>query len=172
MFDIGFWEILLIGIVTLLVVGPQRLPGVAVFAGHWIGRIRRFVRNMRDEINEELETEHLKSLVAEQNREISELRRDVEAVRSDTERSFRDAEDQVRDADPSAVEGDTGTAEDEDTGTTDTRSDHDATGAGDTRERGGESGDDAVDADESSPAEDDTGTDERRGADGREEGAR
>jgi sec-independent protein translocase protein TatB len=92
MFDIGFWEILLIGIVTLLVVGPQRLPGVAVFVGHWVGRIRRFVRNMRDEINEELETEHLKSLLAEQNREISELRRDVDAVRGDTERTFREAE--------------------------------------------------------------------------------
>jgi sec-independent protein translocase protein TatB len=104
MFDIGFWEILLIGIVTLLVVGPQRLPGVAVFAGHWIGRIRRFVRNMRDEINEELETEHLKSLLAEQNREIDELRRDVQAVRGDTERTFKEAEDEVRAADPSAAD--------------------------------------------------------------------
>lgn len=117
MFDIGFWEILLIGVVTLLVVGPQRLPGVAVFAGHWIGRIRRFVRNMRDEINEELETEHLKSLLAEQNREISELRKDVDAVRGDTERSVREAgesvreaEKQVREADPSAGEAKTGTA--------------------------------------------------------------
>lgn len=117
MFDIGFWEILLIGVVTLLVVGPQRLPGVAVFAGHWIGRIRRFVRNMRDEINEELETEHLKSLLAEQNREISELRKDVDAVRGDTERSVREAgesvreaEKQVREADPSSVGGDGGTA--------------------------------------------------------------
>lgn len=104
MFDIGFWEILLIGIVTLLVVGPQRLPGVAVFAGHWIGRIRRFVRNMRDEINQELETEHLKSLLAEQNREIDELRRDVRAVRGDTERTFKEAEEQVREADPSGTE--------------------------------------------------------------------
>lgn len=114
MFDIGFWEILLIGVVTLLVVGPQRLPGVAVFVGHWIGRIRRFVRNMRDEINEELETEHLKSLLAEQNREIHELRRDVDAVRGDTERSVREAggsvreaEEQVRQADPSAADANT-----------------------------------------------------------------
>ncbi len=104
MFDIGFWEILLIGVVTLLVVGPQRLPGVAVFAGHWIGRIRRFVRNMRDEINEELETEHLKSLLAEQNREINELRRDVDAVRGDTERSVREAGDSVREAGDSVRE--------------------------------------------------------------------
>lgn len=125
MFDIGFWEILLIGIVMLLVVGPQRLPGLAVFAGHWIGRLRRFARNMRDEINEELETEHLKSLVEEQNREINELRRDVEAVRGDTERSFREAEEEVRDA------GRTDTA---DAGSDDAR----RAGDGSDRERGGE----------------------------------
>ena len=81
MFDIGFWEILLIGVVALLVVGPERLPGIAVFAGHWVGRIRRFANNMRDEISEELEAEHLKKLMAEQNRELEELRRDVDHVR-------------------------------------------------------------------------------------------
>lgn len=81
MFDIGFWEILLIGVVTLLVVGPDRLPGLAVFAGHWVGRLRRFANHMRDEISEELEAEHLKKLLNEQNREIDELRRDVDEVR-------------------------------------------------------------------------------------------
>ncbi len=85
MFDIGFWEILLIGVVTLLVVGPERLPGIAVFAGHWIGRLRRVANNMRDEISEELEAEHLKQLLAEQNREIDELRRNVDEVRRDAD---------------------------------------------------------------------------------------
>ena len=80
MFDIGFWEILLIGVVTLLVVGPERLPGVAVFAGHWIGRLRRFVNHMRAEINRELEAEHLRQLLDEQHREIDELRQEVKDV--------------------------------------------------------------------------------------------
>lgn len=159
MFDIGFWEILLIGIVTLLVVGPQRLPGVAVFAGHWIGRIRRFVRNMRDEINEELETEHLKSLLAEQNREISELRRDVDAVRGDTERSFREAEEKVREADPADAESDavTGTSERAGGG-----SDEAADGAAA----------DASDTDSSTHASAGTGQDNRGDTDSREEGTR
>ena len=163
MFDIGFWEILLIGIVTLLVVGPQRLPGVAVFVGHWIGRIRRFVRNMRDEINEELETEHLKSLLAEQNRELNELRRDVDAVRGDTERTFREADEQVRQADAPAAQADTATA---------------ATGAG---EHAGDSGTgrgadqahaDATESDSSTPESGRSGRGNRGDADDRGEGAR
>ncbi|MDZ7788835.1 MAG: Sec-independent protein translocase protein TatB [Halofilum sp. (in: g-proteobacteria)] len=157
MFDIGFWEILLIGIVTLLVVGPQRLPGVAVFVGHWIGRIRRFVRNMRDEINEELETEHLKSLLAEQNREISELRRDVDAVRGDTERTFREAEEQVREADPSDAQAGTATAN---TTTTD------ASEAADEAEA------DATGTESSTPENWRTGRDSRGDTDDREEGTR
>jgi len=158
MFDIGFWEILLIGIVTLLVVGPQRLPGVAVFVGHWIGRIRRFVRNMRDEINEELETEHLKGLLAEQNREINELRRDVDAVRGDTERSFREAEEQVREADPSDAQDGTATA----TTTTTT----------DASEAADEAGDDATGAESPTPENWRTGRDSRGDTDDREEGTR
>ncbi len=153
MFDIGFWEILIIGIVTLLVVGPQRLPGVAVFVGHWIGRIRRFVRNMRDEINEELETEHLKSLLQEQNREISELRRDVEKVRGDTERSVREAEDQVREADPSSTA-------DETAGGSGSGGGADGTGA------------DAPETDSTTRATEQAGQGDRGDTDGREEGAR
>lgn len=112
MFDIGFWEILLIGVVTLLVVGPRRLPAVAVFAGHWFGRIQRFVRNMRDEITEELETEHLKNLVNEQKSEIDELRRDVQAARSEVQRAFDEVGTEY-DTDPFAEEKDDPTADDE-----------------------------------------------------------
>lgn len=170
MFDIGFWEILLIGVVTLLVVGPQRLPGVAVFAGHWIGRIRRFVRNMRDEINEELETEHLKSLLAEQNREISELRKDVDAVRGDTERSVREAgesvreaEDQVREADPSSAEVDGGTAT--------TGAGEGTAGSGSGAPADPDSGEEA-DTDSSTRASTRTGNQDRNVTDEREEGPR
>lgn len=83
MFDIGFWELLIIGVVALLVVGPERLPAVATFAGHWIGRIRRFANHMRDEIQQELETEHLKNVVQEQNRELQSLREEVAEARDE-----------------------------------------------------------------------------------------
>ena len=44
MFDVGFWELSLIGAIMLVVLGPERLPGVARTAGFWIAKIRRMVR--------------------------------------------------------------------------------------------------------------------------------
>ena len=54
MFDIGFWELVVVAIVALLVVGPERLPGLAHDAGKWINHIRRFINNTRREIETEL----------------------------------------------------------------------------------------------------------------------
>jgi len=62
MFDIGFWEIALIGIVALLVVGPEKLPGLARDAGRWAGAIRRFITNTRREIERELQFDVEKDL--------------------------------------------------------------------------------------------------------------
>lgn len=54
MFDIGFWELMVVGIVVLLVVGPERLPGLAHDAGLWVGKIRRFINHTKREIESEL----------------------------------------------------------------------------------------------------------------------
>ncbi|MFQ5659581.1 MAG: Sec-independent protein translocase protein TatB [Gammaproteobacteria bacterium] len=62
MFDIGFWEIAVIGVVALLVVGPDRLPGLARDAGRWSGSIRRFVSNTKREIERELQFDPGKDL--------------------------------------------------------------------------------------------------------------
>ncbi|MDZ7828617.1 MAG: Sec-independent protein translocase protein TatB [Halofilum sp. (in: g-proteobacteria)] len=77
MFDIGFWELLLIGAVGLLVIGPERLPTVATLAGQWVGRIRRYARHMQSEIRDELESEHLKQVLDQQNREMQSLREEM-----------------------------------------------------------------------------------------------
>lgn len=66
MFDIGFWELSIIGIVALVVIGPERLPGVARTAGMWFGRIRRFVTNVKADIDRELKTEELNKIMNEQ----------------------------------------------------------------------------------------------------------
>lgn len=69
MFDIGFWELGLIGVVALLVIGPERLPGVARTAGMWIGRARGFVNSVQADINQEIsKTDELKRLVEEQGK--------------------------------------------------------------------------------------------------------
>lgn len=55
MFDIGFWELILIAVVALLVVGPERLPELVRESGRWIRAARRFVTDARYQIERELE---------------------------------------------------------------------------------------------------------------------
>ena len=66
MFDIGFWEVIFILVVALLVVGPERLPRVARTAGLWLGRIRGFVGSVKADIDRELAAEELKKTLAKQ----------------------------------------------------------------------------------------------------------
>ncbi|CAC9581454.1 hypothetical protein [uncultured Gammaproteobacteria bacterium] len=60
MFDIGFWEFALIGIITLIVVGPERMPAIAKTAGHYIGKAKRFVAKIQEDIGDEIEADKLK----------------------------------------------------------------------------------------------------------------
>lgn len=57
MFDIGFWELIIIAIVALLVVGPDRLPGLVRETAKWATKIRRFVINTKREIEREINLE-------------------------------------------------------------------------------------------------------------------
>jgi len=54
MFDIGFWELIMIATVALLVVGPDRLPAFAQQAGKWFGKFRRLINNLQRELKQEL----------------------------------------------------------------------------------------------------------------------
>ena len=65
MFDIGFWELTTIAVIALLVVGPDKLPGVARTAGKWVGRARRFVGDVKSDIDRELKQEELRKALAE-----------------------------------------------------------------------------------------------------------
>ncbi|MCW8826228.1 MAG: Sec-independent protein translocase protein TatB, partial [Gammaproteobacteria bacterium] len=66
MFDIGFWELSIIGVVALIVIGPERLPAVAKTVGLWVGQMKRFVGNMKMEIDKELKADELKKVLKEQ----------------------------------------------------------------------------------------------------------
>ena len=59
MFDIGFSELLLIGVVALIVIGPERLPKVARTAGLLVGRIQRYIANVKADISQEIQLEEL-----------------------------------------------------------------------------------------------------------------
>ena len=66
MFDIGFWEVIFIAVITLLVVGPERLPKVARTAGLWLGKIRGFVVSVKADIDRELAADELKRTLEKQ----------------------------------------------------------------------------------------------------------
>jgi len=60
MFDVGFWEFALIGVIALIVVGPERLPGISKTAGLYVGKFKKFVNNIQEDVKSELESDKLK----------------------------------------------------------------------------------------------------------------
>ncbi|MDX1610586.1 MAG: Sec-independent protein translocase protein TatB [Halofilum sp. (in: g-proteobacteria)] len=91
MFDLGFWELLVIGVVALLVVGPDRLPALATRTGRLVGRVRLKARRIQAQIQQELEAEHLKGLVDQRDQELGSLRREVEDVKKEFDHAARTA---------------------------------------------------------------------------------
>lgn len=67
MFDVGFWEICLIGVISLLVIGPEKLPKVARLAGFWLGKTRRMVDAVKSEITEEFREEEIRQALNKQS---------------------------------------------------------------------------------------------------------
>jgi sec-independent protein translocase protein TatB len=86
MFDIGFSEILVIAVVALIVIGPERLPRVARTLGHLLGRMQRYVNDVKSDIAREMEIDELKKLqtnVEDAARSIEQaVSRDVTAAQS------------------------------------------------------------------------------------------
>jgi len=62
MFDIGFSELMVIGLVALIVIGPERLPRVARTLGHLAGRLQRYVAEVKADINREVELDELRKM--------------------------------------------------------------------------------------------------------------
>jgi sec-independent protein translocase protein TatB len=62
MFDIGFWELIIIALVALIIIGPERLPDFARDAGRLLNKMRRFIQSTKREIERELELEEVNDL--------------------------------------------------------------------------------------------------------------
>lgn len=98
MFDIGFFELLLIAVVALLVIGPERLPKVARTTGMWIGRGRRMLMSVKADIEKELKAEELKRVLEEQAKStgmheiLDDTRSALNEVRQETESVVKSAE--------------------------------------------------------------------------------
>ncbi|MCG9048267.1 Sec-independent protein translocase protein TatB, partial [Laribacter hongkongensis] len=109
MFDISFGEMLLIGIVALVVIGPEKLPSVARTLGALVGRMQRYVNDVKADIQRETSMSELKQLGAEvtsaaQNlrdsvtRQVDEVQASVESVRQDLTEPVAEAGQAVQDA--------------------------------------------------------------------------
>lgn len=71
MFDVGFSELMMVGLIALLVIGPERLPKAARIAGYWLGKTRNTIANVKAEIKQEFQAEEMRQLM-QQHQSIGE----------------------------------------------------------------------------------------------------
>ncbi len=93
MFDSGFLELLIVGIIALLVVGPERLPEVAAKVGKFIGKMKAFVATTREDIEKEIRSDELQNMLNKQKDEISELRDMMQTTTNEVSSEFTEASD-------------------------------------------------------------------------------
>lgn len=93
MFDVGFWEILLIIVLALVVIGPERLPGAARQAGLLVGKARRYIEGVRSEVESELDITEFKRMMHNQEVQINELQQQLKSGVDDVKSSLPDVSD-------------------------------------------------------------------------------
>lgn len=77
MFDVGFWEIFLILILALVVIGPERLPAAARTLGMWVGKGRRYIEGVKSEVEQEFDITEFKRVIRNQEIQLNELQQKV-----------------------------------------------------------------------------------------------
>lgn len=80
MFEVGFSELLMVGLVALLVLGPDKLPKAARIAGFWLGKTRSAIEKVKAEISQEFQAEELRQLLDKQT-----IGKDIQQTLVDTE---------------------------------------------------------------------------------------
>lgn len=99
MFDIAFSEMLIIAVIALLVIGPEKLPKVAKTVGHLLGKAQRYVSDVKSEINREMEIDELRKLQAEMQTAARKVEGDVQTTLRDTKadlnKSVKSIEDDI-----------------------------------------------------------------------------
>jgi len=95
MFDMGFAEMMVIGIVALIVIGPERLPSVARSAGKWFAKIRNFVANVKSDVEREFKTDELKKILDQQQDELQSLKEAMSQSNNSSSTSIKDEIDSI-----------------------------------------------------------------------------
>ena len=92
MFDVGFSEIMVIAVVALVVLGPEKLPKTARTLGHLFGRLQRYVADVKSDINRELQLEELKKMQAEVKSAASDFQSSLNTSAQEVEANVRAVE--------------------------------------------------------------------------------
>jgi sec-independent protein translocase protein TatB len=92
MFDIGISEIMMIAVVALIVLGPEKLPKTARTLGHLFGRLQRYVSDVKADINRELELEELKKLQAQVKSAATDFEASMSTVATEIQSNVRAVE--------------------------------------------------------------------------------
>ncbi len=95
MFDVGLSEMMVIAVVALVVLGPERLPKVARTFGHLLGRAQRYVNQVKQDINREMEMSELKKLQDEVKSAAQEMQQSVNEASKSVESEARSFERSV-----------------------------------------------------------------------------
>ena len=85
MFDIGFWELFFLVLLTLFVLGPEKLPEVASYLGKQFGRVQKYFNNVKSQIDEEVDSTDIKSILKDQELSISELQKRIKEASNESE---------------------------------------------------------------------------------------
>lgn len=95
MFDIAFSEILVIAVVALIVIGPERLPKTARTLGHLFGRLQRYVSDVKSDISREMELDELRKLQQQVRSAAQEIETSVHSAANEVEHSVRSVESEL-----------------------------------------------------------------------------
>jgi len=88
MFDFGFSEMVIVAIVGLVVLGPERLPKVARQAGQWLGKLQRYVADVKSDINRQMELDELRKLQTEVTGAARDLETSLKSTVAETQSEF------------------------------------------------------------------------------------
>ncbi|OGA70685.1 MAG: twin arginine-targeting protein translocase TatB [Betaproteobacteria bacterium RIFCSPLOWO2_12_FULL_65_14] len=95
MFDIAFTELMVIGLVALIVIGPEKLPRMARTVGHLAGRLQRYVADVKADINREIELDELRKMRDSMQKAATDFESSVQSEVGKTETDLNKTVDEV-----------------------------------------------------------------------------
>ena len=96
MFDVSFSELLLIGVIALVVIGPERLPKVARTVGHLLGRAQRYVNEVKTDIRREMDVDEMKNLKGQMEDAAQSMRASMQEASDSFRQPFDDAQEALK----------------------------------------------------------------------------